>query len=146
MFLIAGLLSAVTLGSMIFAPFTDGDSDADLNETDGSVEDQNEFSNLEPFMKASGIEPIYDTEQPPFATANADILSGSGKEEQINGLAGDDQINGFGGNDTLVGGQGNDQVKGGLGDDLLNGETGNDTLWGDLGHDALHGGTGQDVL
>ena len=39
MFLIAGLLSAVTLGSMIFAPVTDGDSDADLNETDGSVED-----------------------------------------------------------------------------------------------------------
>jgi len=55
----------------------------------------------------------------PFATEEADSISG---------LDGNDTLNGGAGNDTLLGGIGNDVITGGSGADSLNGGDGTDTL------------------
>lgn len=65
------------------------------------------------------------------------LITGTIKNDQLNGLDGNDIIRGSGGNDILNGGKGNDKLYGDNGDDILN---------GGLGADILHGGAGNDTL
>lgn len=49
-------------------------------------------------------------------------------------------------NDTIQGWHQNDYLDGGIGNDLLRGDSGNDSLHGGAGNDTLHGGVGDDYL
>jgi len=100
-------------------------------------------------------------------TESDDLLSGSDRAEQIDGLSGNDRISGNAGNDTLIGNAGDDTLQGGSGNDyligddhwqtsggstpsggndLLLGGNGNDTLESHDGNDTLLGGSGDDLL
>jgi hypothetical protein len=83
------------------------------------------------------------------------VVTGSGKDETLEGTNGNDKIDGQGGNDTidgmrgydkLLGGNGNDTIDGMAGSDKLLGGYGNDTLIGGYGNDRLDGGAGSDTL
>ncbi|MEM6596830.1 MAG: peroxidase family protein [Cyanobacteria bacterium P01_C01_bin.69] len=82
-------------------------------------------------------------------------LSGSAKDDAIDGKSGGDRINGRGGDDILFGGsgqdtllgqRGNDRLFGGGSKDKLNGQSGDDYLTGGNNDDILKGGEGDDVL
>ena len=93
-------------------------------------------------------------------SANADILAGDFRNNEINGGGGDDKI--YGGPDpsnldpmargdatnvdTLMGGGGNDMIWGGAGNDTLDGGAGNDMLVGGPGNDDMKGGAGSDMI
>ena len=93
-------------------------------------------------------------------SANADILAGDFRNNEINGGGGDDKI--YGGPDpsnldpmargdatnvdTLMGGGGNDMIWGGAGNDTLDGGAGNDMLQGGPGNDDMKGGAGSDTI
>jgi Ca2+-binding RTX toxin-like protein len=79
-------------------------------------------------------------------SARNDVLNGSELIDAIRGLAGNDILNGLGDADSLWGGTGNDRLFGGDGNDFLDGEAGNDLLDGGFGNDTLNGGTGNDTL
>lgn len=81
-----------------------------------------------------------------IGTSQADSITGSELNNQLEGGAGNDFIFGAGGNDALIGGSGNDTLDGGIGNDLLGGGTDNDLLLGGSGSDALLGEAGNDVL
>ena len=76
----------------------------------------------------------------------ADVLSGDGKLNTINGGEGNDRISGAEGDDFLAGDMGNDTISGDTGNDTIDGAEGNDTLNGTAGNDTLRGFTGNDVL
>lgn len=80
------------------------------------------------------------------ATAEADVLNGTGGHDAIDGLAGDDTIHGLNGNDAVFGGDGYDKLYGDFGNDGLIGGNGNDFLYGGKGNDGLAGGAGVDLL
>jgi Ca2+-binding RTX toxin-like protein len=84
---------------------------------------------------------LYSETNVPGAAASAPIgLS-------LTGTPKDDILQGGDGNDTLYGGAGNDHLYGGKGDDLLNGDdTGKPTEDGTAGTDFLDGGAGNDTL
>ena len=75
-----------------------------------------------------------------------DFITGTSKDDAINGNAGNDRILGGSGNDTLIGHTGNDTLEGGLGNDFLLSGSGNDTLKGSSGNDYFLGGVGADKL
>ena len=75
-----------------------------------------------------------------------DRLSGSARDDALDGERGDDRLDGRGGDDTLGGGPGRDHLRGQGGDDDLAGGVGNDTLEGGSGNDALRGEGGKDAL
>ncbi|MDA8881976.1 hypothetical protein N9I90_04605 [Alphaproteobacteria bacterium] len=79
-------------------------------------------------------------------TGRDDYLQGSDANEEFRGGAGNDILRGGGGVDTLHGDVGNDWLYGGAGDDILHGGEGNDGLFGGGGNDTLNGGAGIDVL
>jgi Ca2+-binding RTX toxin-like protein len=79
-------------------------------------------------------------------TQNAETLTGTAGNDQLQGFAGDDTLNGNDGNDLLYGDAGNDVISGGNGNDVLFGGAGNDTLTGNDGNDKLYGGAGNDSL
>ncbi|MFL2785866.1 MAG: calcium-binding protein [Paracoccaceae bacterium] len=66
--------------------------------------------------------------------------------EFISCSTGDDNLEGGDGNDTLRGGRGEDNLHGGDGDDQIRGGAHTDHLWGDLGDDELKGNNGNDYL
>ena len=97
------------------------------------------------------------------------IISGTNKNDTLNGGNGNEILHGLLGNDLINGGAGNDDLIGGLGDDNLNGGDGNDVLYANsildaalsleidfleklvpstnsLGKDVLDGGAGNDKL
>ncbi|MFP5075704.1 calcium-binding protein [Rhizobium sp. YIM 134829] len=80
------------------------------------------------------------------AKRGADVVYGSGYNDQISGGAGNDTLNGFAGNDSLDGGAGLDQLFGGTGDDTLHGGGGDDVLSGEAGDDWITGDNGKDKL
>ena len=110
------------------------------------------------------------TVSPAFATAFADVLTGTAGDDVICGLGGSDTISGLGGDDALYGdkcgaqataagrpsrraahdvlrgGRGHDRLHGGRGHDRLHGGPGRDRLRGGPGHDRLRGGAGRDTL
>ncbi|HJV27988.1 MAG TPA: hypothetical protein VJ673_20070 [Aromatoleum sp.] len=73
------------------------------------------------------------------------ILTGSKKNDTLNGGTTDDQLYGRQGNDVLNGGDGNDLLFGEAGSDSLNGGMGNDYLDGGTGADTMAGGSGNDI-
>src|SRR5690606_2502462 len=92
-----------------------------------------------------------------------DILNGTAADDEMYGLAGNDVIRGRGGNDRLFGQISNDRLEGGAGDDLLSGDVelriwgtspdGTPLLVGDTldynvvrSNDHLAGGTGNDIV
>ena len=97
-----------------------------------------------------------------IGSANADILAGDFRNNEISGGGGDDKI--YGGPDpsnfdsmmtrsgdttnvdTLHGGDGNDMIFGGGGNDMLNGGAGDDMLVGGAGIDTYDGGDGDDMI
>ena len=86
-------------------------------------------------------------------SANADVLAGDFRDNEISGGGGDDKIYGGPGGgadstnaDTLSGDGGDDMIFGGAGDDELDGGAGNDMLVGGAGNDMLVGGAGSDMI
>ena len=73
-------------------------------------------------------------------------ITGTNRDDILNGDVGNDILDGYSGNDTLNGNDGNDILWGRNGNDILNGGNGNDTLWGGSGYDILNGGAGNDIL
>nr|MBD2214391.1 calcium-binding protein [Nostoc linckia FACHB-104] len=74
-----------------------------------------------------------------------DYLSFSGINRlQVTGTSKNDSLEGGIGNDTILGGAGDDSINGGGGNDSLDGGAGNDILIGGLGNDTLIGGNGTD--
>lgn len=75
-----------------------------------------------------------------------DLITGTDREDSLNGNQGNDTLEGLAANDTLLGGQGQDQVFGNTGDDSLSGNLGSDLLEGGEGNDQLFGGQNNDTL
>ena len=61
-------------------------------------------------------------------SAESDIITGNGSNNEIAGGDGIDIIKGGGGSDTLYGGDGDDSLQGGFSTDTINGGNGNDTI------------------
>ncbi len=87
--------------------------------------------------------------------AGADVLTGAGLDDLLEGFAGADSLSGGGGldvmngnmgDDTLSGGDGVDVVRGGKDNDVVLGGAGNDFVSGDRGSDTLTGGPGADIF
>lgn len=95
----------------------------------------------------------------------ADVITGSGDDNQISSGAGDDRVDGSGGRDRIQTWSGRDVVHGGDGDDIVQSMEGDDKLFGDHGNDliedagpassypdgftsndVIHGGPGDDVI
>ena len=74
------------------------------------------------------------------------VLRGGRDANLLTGTERNDFLTGLGGHDTLQGLGGNDSLDGGPGDDLLQGDGGADTLYGGDGADTLVGGAGDDRL
>ena len=79
-------------------------------------------------------------------TEKNDSLQGWVTKDVIHGGAGNDSISADAGDDLLHGDSGDDVLHGNQGQDTLHGDEGNDTLEGGTGHDTLDGGTGNDQL
>lgn len=77
-------------------------------------------------------------------TRRNDDLDGTALDDVISGEDGNDVLRGLAGADALFGGEGNDLLDGGDDDDRLDGGEGNDELAGGLGRDRLVGGAGND--
>ena len=76
-----------------------------------------------------------------------DLIDGDAGNDTINGGDGDDKLNGSGGDDEMLGGANNDTLNGGGGSDFLSGEDGDDVVRGQGSSlDMLSGGTGNDVI
>ncbi|MEV4413035.1 lamin tail domain-containing protein [Catellatospora sp. NPDC049609] len=81
-------------------------------------------------------------------TQRNDVLNGTPGADVICGLGGNDIINGQGGNDTVYGGPGRDLISGGSGFDTVYGEDGNDIISVSdrvRGNDTADGGPGFDL-
>jgi len=88
-------------------------------------------------------------------SSHADVVFGSDRGDEVEGLGGQDVLVGRGGPDHLDGGNGDDDLigrgagdglAGGNGEDRAHGGPGNDFLTGDTGRDMLLGRTGNDIL
>ncbi len=77
-------------------------------------------------------------------TPEADILTLTPHQVEIDALGGDDRITGNTLDNAITLGGGDDTATGGGGDDSLSGGEGADTLEGGPGNDTLDGGTGSD--
>ncbi len=77
---------------------------------------------------------------------NANTVTGTGGDDNLNGTDSNDEIFGLGGYDIIYAGSGDDYVEGGGGPDDLFGEDGDDVLLGGGGVDYLLGGAGDDML
>jgi Ca2+-binding RTX toxin-like protein len=75
-----------------------------------------------------------------------DEIDGRGGNERLYGQAGNDELDGDGGKDRLFGNKGDDELDGGAGNDRLSGGAGRDHLDGGAGNDRLWGGAGADVF
>ncbi len=76
----------------------------------------------------------------------ADLMQGRGDDDTMNGEAGVDTMSGGGGNDLMNGGNDGDDMRGGGGVDVMNGDGGNDLMNGGGGGDIMAGGSGSDTL
>ena len=137
------------------------------------VDSDGRLSAKEPASVPAGMDPTGIAVTPAFATAAADVLTGTAGDDTICGLGGSDTISGLGGDDALYGdrcpagadatvrrlasaaradhdvlrgGAGRDRLFGGSGRDRLHGGPGRDRLRGGAGRDRLRGGAGRDTL
>jgi RTX calcium-binding nonapeptide repeat (4 copies) len=65
------------------------------------------------------------------------LLSGTDKQDRLDGEDGDDEIRGLGAIDSIEGGDGNDVIYGGPGSDFLSDGDGEDVLHGGAGNDGV---------
>jgi len=77
-------------------------------------------------------------------------LTGTDRDDRLQGGSHNDTLSGLGGADTLLGEAGNDSLRGGDGTDTLNGGPGDDVIFGgssaaDL-RDVIYGGAGADSI
>ncbi|MDO5606779.1 MAG: calcium-binding protein [Paracoccus sp. (in: a-proteobacteria)] len=161
MFIIAGILGALTAGAL----FGLLDGDDGLDEDGGESPDEapqlpraDQEGGLLPWV--GGVQAGGFGDDLMIGSDGADDLAGGGGNDLIFGLggndwlfgddapgeAGDDTIYGGAGDDTLVGNGGDDLMVGGPGQDRLFGGDGDDTLAGGPGDDWLEGGAGDDLL
>lgn len=80
------------------------------------------------------------------ARAGDDTVKGKQGDDFILAGGGGDHVHGNRGNDTISGGDGDDALFGDKEDDYLDGGDGNDALAGGSGNDTLIGGNGDDIL
>lgn len=80
------------------------------------------------------------------ATEDSDFITGSVRDNYIDGLGGDDTISSREGDDTIFGGSGNDYLSAGQDDDLIRGGTGSDRIESGGGDDVAYGGDGNDEI
>lgn len=83
-----------------------------------------------------------------YEQAPDNTITGTERQDSLEGGDGNDWINALGGDDTLGGGAGDDTLDGGAGDDQLTGGTGNDSLTGGDGSDTflVYDGFGSDTI
>jgi RTX calcium-binding nonapeptide repeat (4 copies) len=77
-----------------------------------------------------------------IGTDGPDTLTGTNKNDCIDGRGGDDTIYGGNGQDVLLGGDGNDTIYGGNGADYVSGGNGDDTLYGNNAGDEINSSDG----
>ncbi|MTJ53227.1 tandem-95 repeat protein [Anabaena sp. UHCC 0253] len=139
-----GSVTINSSGDVVFTPTTGFSGDGSFSYT---VSDGNGGTDLGMVTVAVGVNLT--------GTNKDDVINGTLGNDIINALNGDDNVFGNAGNDNLVGGNGddilyggagNDQLYGGNSNDFLYGEAGNDRLEGDNGEDKLYGGDGNDSL
>ena len=78
--------------------------------------------------------------------AGNDTIQGGNGRDTLIGAEGDDLLEGGNARDNLEGGAGNDTLNGGNREDALDAGNGDDLLIGDRGNDTLNGGAGNDIL
>lgn len=78
--------------------------------------------------------------------AHADVISGDGQRNFLNGQANADEIFGLGGDDSLGGQNGDDILSGGAGRDFIAGDDGDDEIDGGSGNDSVDAGAGEDTI
>ncbi|MGP3966614.1 calcium-binding protein [Streptomyces sp. 6N223] len=76
----------------------------------------------------------------------SDTLTGTDRDDNLNGQWGNDTIHAGDGADWLKGAAGDDELHAGAGNDSVHGNAGNDTMFGDAGDDVLEGGQGTDQI
>lgn len=105
-----------------------------------------DFTNLQVFLAGADVLTGAGLNDVLEGFAGADTLSGGGGLDIMNGNLGDDTLNGGDGADVVRGGKDNDIVIGGAGNDFISGDRGSDTLTGGAGADIFHtfGGAGLD--
>lgn len=81
-----------------------------------------------------------------YGSSTADSLSGTAKNDWIDGGLGGDRLVAGAGADTVIGGFGDDVLAGGRGDDTVLGAADDDRLYGGPGADVVRGGGGDDIL
>jgi hypothetical protein len=74
------------------------------------------------------------------AVAYADIVTGTNRDDELEGTPRSDQINGLWGDDTIRSLAGSDESFGGRGEDTIYGNRGMDDVNGGPGEDELYGG------
>ena len=80
------------------------------------------------------------------ATEGDDFLTGSVRDNLLEGFGGNDTLDARAGNDTLRGGDGDDSLTGGLDNDRLFGDAGADRIESGAGADYADGGAGNDLI
>ncbi len=88
----------------------------------------------------NGLEPTIT------GTTRNDVIEGTEGADVILAGPGSDTIRGLGGDDVICGGDGNDRIYGDDGDDLVFAGEGGDRIYGGAGHDELRGEGGRDII
>lgn len=83
---------------------------------------------------------------PVWGTPGVDLLTDTGRFNEMYGLGGNDKLVGLGGADEIYGGLGRDRLFGNFGADIIEGGGGNDTIKGGNGQDLIDGGPGHDDI
>ncbi len=81
-----------------------------------------------------------------MGNSGSNIITGSYRDERIDGGTGPGTLNGMAGDDWIRGNRYGDIIYGGDGDDILEGRDGNDTIYGEDGNDDIEGGPGADWI
>ena len=157
MFLLAGLLGLMAVGSVAFLGDFSGTGEEDDSalareaDTGGAGNDimddlvgDTGSGDTDGDTGDGGAEDVANLILP--GDGNDNTLFGGAGDDQINGYGGDDLIGGGDGRDDLYGATGQDEILGGDGRDFLHGGDGNDVLSGDAGDDRLFGGNDNDTL
>jgi Ca2+-binding RTX toxin-like protein len=173
MLAIIGLFGVAVASIMITDSDRVSEVDGDIEETSGTLADQDNADTSSPLQTAFEINGTEGNGETILGTVQADSLRGGDGDDVLDGGEGEDVLHGdhgddllFGGtamdsllgdmgddelhgddhDDDLIGGDGDDTLDGGADDDALLGGFGNDTLMGGTGEDLLNGGAGDDVI
>jgi len=114
---------------------------------DGPVQPGANYLVTDSYNPTASLAPSYSSFDPQkYEQAPDNAISGTERQDSLDGGAGNDTIFAGDGNDTLRGGDGNDTLDGGADEDSLGGGAGNDSIIGGAGADTLAGGDGDDYI